>query len=90
MTEKTTQIAPKDTIKIEIFDVSKYLPVYRDLPLETVIEQFRKTLQNAVKSSEDSTGALFGTVRLADGREARVQVSIEAAYIKQPVSPDYQ
>lgn len=65
-----------------IFDVADYLPVYRNLPLPTLVEQFDKILHYAVRSCEDSTGALFGTIRLDDGREARVQVSIEAAYIE--------
>lgn len=80
---QVTQInPPAETSITTIFDVADYLPVYRNLPLPTLVEQFDKILHYAVRSCEDSTGALFGTIRLDDGREARVQVSIEAAYIE--------
>ncbi len=71
----------EQTQPITLFDVSEYPEVYRSLSPDTVIEQFGKTLHHAIASSQDNTSALFGTIRLADGREARVAVNIEAAII---------
>ncbi len=66
---------------IIVFDVAEYPEVYRNLPPDTVIQQFSKTLQHAIQSSENHIHALFGTVLLSDGREARVEVTIDAAVI---------
>ncbi len=66
---------------IIVFDVSEYPEVYRNLPPDTVIQQFSKTLQHAIQSNENHIHALFGTVLLSDGREARVEVTIDAAVI---------
>ncbi len=74
----------EQTQPITLFDVSEYPEVYRSLSPDTVIEQFGKTLHHAIASSKDNTSALFGTIQLADGREARVAVNIEAAIIHAP------
>lgn len=76
-------MSKKPTRKINIFNAEQYLPVYRHLPLHTIEEQFNKTLQHAVNVSQDSANILFGTILLADGREARVQVCIEAEFVEQ-------
>lgn len=82
MTNKNSQ--QTTTGKTTLFDVEQYLPVYRHLPPEVLIKQFEKTLQHAIHSGEDAINALFGTMTLGDGREARVKVIIEAAQIEQP------
>ncbi len=76
---------PKNNNHI-VFDVCEYPDVYRNLSSTYISQQFAKTLQYAIDNSENVMNGPFGTVMLADGREARVSVTIEAATIKDTAS----
>ncbi len=61
-----------------ILNSREYCAFYRNLSVDILIKQFSHTLEYAIKTSRDMSDVLFGTVMLADGREAKVSVHIEA------------
>ncbi len=73
------------TVRIMVFDPNEFMPQYRKLSVSKVVNQFTKTLNQAVQSSENSVSGLFGTIELSDGREAKVELRIDAEYINQIV-----
>ncbi len=78
----------KTTIRIEkqqIFNPNDFLEQFQNLPIGVVVQQIEKNLQQVVSASEDSYTGLLGTVRLADGRQARVELKIDAEYVTQEI-----
>ncbi|MBS9781896.1 MAG: hypothetical protein KGV56_05310 [Gammaproteobacteria bacterium] len=78
----------KTTIRIEkqqIFNPNEYPQQFQNLPIGVVVQQIEKNLQQVVNASEDSYTGLLGTVRLADGRQARVELKIDAEYVTKEV-----
>ncbi|MDP8051531.1 hypothetical protein QJU23_03700 [Pasteurella atlantica] len=60
------------------FKSLEYYSFYRNLSVDILIKQFSHTLEYVIETSRETSNILFGTVVLADGREAKVSVHIEA------------
>lgn len=76
------------TEKKQIFNPNDFLEQYRNLSIDTVVERVGKTLETVAKTSEDNYTGLLGTIRLADGRQAKVELKIDAEYITEEVRTD--
>lgn len=63
------------------FNSNDILNQYRQLPPEQIVASFQRVLEAAIINSEDAVTGYFGTVKLADGREARVKINIDAEYV---------
>ncbi len=78
-------MATKRIEKRQVFNPDEYLPQFQNLPIEVLVRQVEKILQQVTNANKDSYTGLLGTVRLADGRQARVELKIDAEYITQEV-----
>lgn len=63
------------------FDKSEILDQFRDIPSADLTRKFEQFVENVINNSEDKATALFGTIVLADGREAKVELRIDAEYV---------
>lgn len=66
-----------------MFNPSDFLEQYQRLSIPVLTEQVTKVLEHTTKNSEDSVTSLLGTIELSDGRQARVELKIDAEYIVQ-------
>lgn len=67
------------------FKTAEFPEQFRKLSEDQIMHVARSFLMQAVMNSEDSAEGLFGTIVLADGREAKVQLTIEAEYIRKEI-----